>query len=76
MSEVKQPEDSKEIQGYAIKLPPSQVALVLGVTAEGQLYYQAYGNTGLVEIAGLMAYGNHVVNLGFQQSKNVPQTTR
>jgi hypothetical protein len=50
--------------------------LVLGVDAMGRLYHQMHGEAGLVEVNGLMAYGNYIAKLGFEHAFVVPNQVK
>jgi hypothetical protein len=40
----------------AINLPPTKGGLVIGITPDGQLYHQIFGEAGMVEVEGMMMY--------------------
>jgi hypothetical protein len=63
-------------QQVNLALPPSRTVLVLGVDAMGRLYHQMHGEAGLVEVNGLMAYGNYIAKLGFEHAFVVPNQVK
>lgn len=52
-----------------INVPPSSAVVVLGIDVNGRLYHHFAGpSCGLVEAAGLMKFGEHVLRMSFEQA--------
>ena len=72
---VQSSKDAAPTTGVSIPIPPSRATLVLGIDTHGRLYHEMYGEGGLVELGGLLAYGQHLLSLGFQHATQVPEKT-
>ena len=68
-TQAKSPAES--INNVTITVPPSRAVLVLGVDTHGRLYSHLHGDVGLVEFGGLIAYGEHILQRGYEQSVQV-----